>query len=192
MRRSRCGRWSILGSLSAKLPGAALAALAFLSLPASGSAGALSGPGERATGERSPGAIRARVALANRCFAIASRGNGDFVAIAGADGYRADAHGKADAAAFFLKPTGLGTYLISDQDGQLISIGARPHPRDRRGDVGRSDTPNKQAEWEPTRTSEAGFAVASTIDGRRLSVGPGGGGRVQKAPGSARGAQSLA
>ena len=192
MRRSRCGRRSILGSLCAKLPGAALAAIAFLSLPASGSAGALTGPGDRAPGERSPGAIRDRFALANRCFAIASRGNGDFVAIAGANGYRADAHQKADAAAFFLKPTGLGAYLISDQDGQLISIGARPHPRDRRGDVGRSDTPSKQAEWAPTRTSKAGFAIASTADGRRLSVGPGGGALILSAPRSAGRPESFA
>jgi len=52
------------------------------------------------------------VSFANSCFAIASAGNGDYLS-AYPDTYRADT-AKTSAAAFYLKPTGIGTYLLFD------------------------------------------------------------------------------
>src|SRR4051794_38569071 len=56
--------------------------------------------------------------LANRCFALRSASTNKYVAAAG-DGYRADG-ARAAAALFFLKPSGLGTYLPFDQGGLLM------------------------------------------------------------------------
>jgi hypothetical protein len=60
------------------------------------------------------------VTLANGCFAI--KANGRFIALAGG-GYRASGTSIAHAARFYVKPTGLGTYLLYDQGGKLLSAG---------------------------------------------------------------------
>lgn len=49
-------------------------------------------------------------ALANRCTVLVSEAAGDHVT-RDADGYRASAPTRARATRFFMKPTGLGTYL---------------------------------------------------------------------------------
>src|SRR5262245_4901598 len=51
-----------------------------------------------------------------------------------ADGYRVGA--PQDAAAFQFKPTGLGTYMLSDQDGKLVGLG---------DPAVRADAPNQSA-----------------------------------------------
>ena len=55
-----------------------------------------------------------RSSLANGCFAIRSRADARFVAIAGADAYRANKLARARATPFYFKPTGFGTYLLLD------------------------------------------------------------------------------
>jgi microsomal dipeptidase-like Zn-dependent dipeptidase len=122
------------------------------------------GPG-RTSG---PGADRSRFALANRCWAIASAANDKFVAPAGVDGYRADRPTKSGAAAFYLKPTRLGSYLLYDQDAELLGD-------DGTGHVGRVDAPGRVAEWTPVRTIDRGrFELESTADRGRLAVSSGG------------------
>jgi microsomal dipeptidase-like Zn-dependent dipeptidase len=104
--------------------------------------------------------------LANRCFALASADTGRFVAVDGPDGYRADTSRKARATAFFLEPTGLGTYLLQDSDGELLS---ESDP----GKVDRSDIPGEHAEWAPTLRSGGWFAIESTSTERSLSAAAG-------------------
>ncbi len=57
---------------------------------------------------------------ANRCVVLKAA-NGRFMAASSQTRYRAIARRAADAAAFSLKPTGLGTMLLSDRDGRLLS-----------------------------------------------------------------------
>ena len=114
-----------------------------------------------ADAEASPGSS---FDLANRCFAMRSVADERFIAAAGPDGYRAVASSKA-AAAFFLEPTGLGTFLLYDQDGKLLSESVP-------GRVDRSEVPGEHAEWAPARAA-GGFAIESTSTGRVLSAAPG-------------------
>jgi len=64
-----------------------------------------------------PAPSAAAPTLANRCFAMSAGGR--YVAPS-ATGYSASA--PTPATAFYLKPTGLGTYMLYDQDGKLLSV----------------------------------------------------------------------
>lgn len=80
----------------------------------------------RAAGRRATVARPQSVfSLANRCVALKSVGSGRFiVAQTGTSTYAADAPTKASASRFFLKATGLGTYLLYDERAGLLSVGA--------------------------------------------------------------------
>lgn len=111
-------------------------------------------------------------ALANRCFALRSVSSGRFVATAGAASYAADAPSVRGAAAFFLKPTGLGTYLLYARQAELLSLGA--------GGAGltRSATAGPRTEFAPEPAavaSRSAFSIRSTADHRRLVARAGGG-----------------
>jgi microsomal dipeptidase-like Zn-dependent dipeptidase len=107
---------------------------------------------------------RATPALANGCFALASTDHGRFVAIRG-EGYRADQRHRSGAAAFHLKPTGLGTYLLHDQERMLLAAGVDDAAR-------RSELADELAEWRITGNPSRGFAIDATSDGRRLATEP--------------------
>lgn len=111
------------------------------------------------------GAKPAGVLLANRCFALASVASERFVAIAGEDGYRADQSAKKRAAAFYLKPTRLGTYVLSDHERGLLAVEAPAQ-------AARAGEPGEHAEWA-LRRSRRGFALRATVNGRDLAVEPG-------------------
>ena len=116
------------------------------------------GPGSEAAGSTGAAALRSKFALANRCFALAPRAIRGFVG-ATADGYRVGS--PQDAAAFYFKPTGLGTYMLSDQDGKLIGLG---------DPAVRADAPNQSAEWAAKLTSKRTVSFRSTVDRRSLAV----------------------
>ena len=116
------------------------------------------GPGSEAAGSTGAAALRSKFALANRCFALAPRAIRGFVG-ATADGYRVGS--PQDAAAFYFKPTGLGTYMLSDQDGKLIGLG---------DPAVRADAPNQSAEWAATLASKRTVSFRSTVDRRSLAV----------------------
>jgi Membrane dipeptidase (Peptidase family M19) len=99
--------------------------------------------------------------LANDCFAARSAATGKFVAIAG-DGYRADS-GEVGAARFYLKPSGLGTYLPQDQGGKLLAARAADA-------IGRDDVAGPATEWALPRIGQGYFAIRSTQTGRRGAV----------------------
>ena len=92
----------------------------------------------------SASAVQTRYALANHCFALESVANGRFVAVAGADGYRAGAARKREAAPLFFKATSLGGYLVHDRDAQLLAVAEG-------GAVTRAPLPGPPAEWAVTR-----------------------------------------
>jgi microsomal dipeptidase-like Zn-dependent dipeptidase len=113
-------------------------------------------------------AIRSRFALANRCFAVRSRADGRFVAVTGPTGYAADKPSRAGATAFYLKPTGLGTYMLYDRGARLVS--------DKGGRVARVATAGTSTDWAlmPINGSAA-FTIRSTSSGRGLAVAAPGG-----------------
>jgi hypothetical protein len=117
-----------------------------------------------------PGAAQAALSsnaeLANRCVAIQSVARERFVGIAGAGSYRADRRRRADADAFHLKPTGLGTYLLHDSEGRLLSATGEDQ-------IGRAAAPGRLAEWSPRRGGGA-VALRSGARGRELAVADGG------------------
>ena len=78
-----------------------------------------------------PTTVHAAPSLANRCVALGVAGGG-YVALSGADGYARTGR-RGAAAAFFLEPAGLRSYLLHDRRGVLLTpagTGTRePGPR---------------------------------------------------------------
>jgi microsomal dipeptidase-like Zn-dependent dipeptidase len=122
----------------------------------------------RGAGPGAPGstASPSPAELANHCFALASRARGRFVVRIGAGPYRATHATKAGAARFDLKPTGLGTYMLHDRGGKLMSVDG--------AGVGRAAQPGPSAEWRLPRVASDAFAIRSTADGREVAVRPSG------------------
>ncbi|MFL5839275.1 MAG: hypothetical protein ACJ77Z_02350 [Thermoleophilaceae bacterium] len=113
--------------------------------------------GDRGTGPR----VTATAQLANRCFGLITRERS--VAASG-HGYTL-VRGTRGAAHIFLKPTGLGRYMLYDQDERLMSV-AGP------SGVTRSETPGPAAEWSAKRARGDTFAIRSTTGaGRWLGTG---------------------
>jgi microsomal dipeptidase-like Zn-dependent dipeptidase len=112
----------------------------------------------------SPSVAGARIAetdLANSCFALRSQATGAFVA-ATIDGYRADAS-RTGAARFYLKPSGLDTYLPYDQGGRLMAARGTDA-------VGRDAGAGPSSEWRLPRLSKDSFAITSTATAERVTV----------------------
>jgi hypothetical protein len=103
-----------------------------------------------APGAAAAPAVRSTTALANHCFALTSSGR--VVAHAGA-GYRAVPRG-AGAAAFYLKPTGPGSYMLYDDDGQLLGVEPGAVAR-----VGGAELARPFAEWRIARAGARTFRV---------------------------------
>jgi microsomal dipeptidase-like Zn-dependent dipeptidase len=141
---------------------AVLSGLGGIAIAASGE-GLSAGDG-RAGSSSSGSAAQSRSDLANRCFALAAAVDGRYVAIRDG-GYRAEVRSRSRAAAFYLKPTGLGTHLLQDQERMLLGVGA--------GDeVDRAEQPGEHAEWRIRRSPRGSFALTSTSTGRQLAVEP--------------------
>ena len=105
-------------------------------------------------------------APANRCFALQVGGTGvRFVAARGRS-YAASAPSRARATAFYLKPAGLGTYMLYDSHARLMSAGAG-------GNVARSATAGPATEFALTAVdSGSEFTLRSTADhGRVVATG---------------------
>jgi microsomal dipeptidase-like Zn-dependent dipeptidase len=107
-----------------------------------------------------------RPVLANHCFLLRSVERGRLVAVAATDRYRATARSEPAAAHLYLKPTDLGTYMLSDRKGGLLAVDG--------GAVVRGAAPGPAAEWRPLRLPTGHFAMRSTATGRDLTAQPGG------------------
>ena len=122
---------------------------------------ALAVPGAAAA---APDAPRTRYDLANRCFALASATTDRFVAIASRTGYHVEARRRRGAARLYLKPTGLGTYMLHDRDGMLVS-------GDGGAAVTRTEQPGGHAEWAAEPARGPTFTLRSPGTGRLLVPG---------------------
>lgn len=99
-------------------------------------------------------------ALANRCFVLRASA-GRYVALHRAR-YVAGATRRASAVRLYLKPTGLGLYMLYDPAGGLL---AEAHDA-----VSRTHTPGPLAQWRVVRQAGRRFELTSTADGRRLGA----------------------
>ena len=111
---------------------------------------------------------RSSLVLANRCFALRSVARGRFVAVVAPDRYGATRKAKSRAARFYLKPTGLGTYMLYDGHRRLMAVEGSTA-------VGRVGTPGPTAEWSALRLPNRSFAIRSMSNGRDLAAGRNGG-----------------
>ena len=110
-------------------------------------------------------------ALANRCFALRALSTGRFIAAAGPTGYTASAVGRAGAMPFYLKPTGLGTYLLYDVQRRLVTAAGFQG-------VTRAMTAGPRGEFaiEPVRVGAiSGLSLRLRFGFRRLIVSSAGG-----------------
>jgi microsomal dipeptidase-like Zn-dependent dipeptidase len=100
-------------------------------------------------------------ALANRCFALRPLASGRFVASAA--GAYAAATSTNTRAAFYLRPTGIGTYLLYDQQAELVGVGLG-------ASVTRLADAGPRTEFRPAASSAnpAAFSLRSTVNHRRL------------------------
>ena len=118
-----------------------------------GAAAAIASPAAARTGAPS--------ILANRCFALRSVTRAAFVTATGGDRYRVSRKRKSKGGRFYLKPTGLGTYMLRDRGGKLMTVAGASA-------VTRMGTAGPSAEWRPARITRRYFTIASTANGRAL------------------------
>ncbi len=123
-----------------------------------------------ATATASP---QTRFSFANRCFAVSSAVTHKYLTV-GRSGYGISVR---RAATLYFKPTGLGTYMIQDRRGELLSVGAGAA-------VVPSATPAATAAWTMIGTGRGTFALRSIANGRWLRIGHSG--AVDTAPGRQR------
>lgn len=114
--------------------------------------------------------IDTRHDMANDCLAVATAGDGRFVTRS-ESGEPVVADVSRDAAVpFFMKPTGLGTYLLFDDERKLLAVddsGAFPA-------ITRTATPpTASAEWRVSHSSPLGFELTATVSGAGLAAGEG-------------------
>ncbi len=81
--------------------------------------------------------------LAQGCYSVQSVASQQFLSRHGKDGWRFDESNVQNAEAFFLKPTGLSTYLLYDSDQGYLST--------RLAHVLRDEKASMQAEWQINR-----------------------------------------
>ena len=119
-----------------------------------------------AAGRRPQDVNRAAVyALAGKCFALRSLANGRFVAPRPGS-YAADATHRAGAAAFYLKATGLGTYMLYDRRAKLISVASGGKTVTAASGAG----PRAVLRPHAIAGASAEFTLRSALDHRRLVV----------------------
>jgi microsomal dipeptidase-like Zn-dependent dipeptidase len=126
---------------------------------------ALAAAGSFASRPPSSGYVDNSSKLAGGCYAIAAETTGNFLTIVGNEAYGLVGV-RARATPFYLKPTGLGTYLLFDRDGELLSV-------TRHGNsaiVSRSAMPDSSTEWAIARATGTQFTLTSTAGRFRLSA----------------------
>ncbi len=100
--------------------------------------------------------------LANRCFALRATATGHYLTQAGAQAYAASADQRADATPLYLKPTGLGTYLLYDRRRGMLG--------EHDDSVTRTTTPGPPADWRIATAPASTFTIVSTADGQQLAA----------------------
>jgi microsomal dipeptidase-like Zn-dependent dipeptidase len=101
-------------------------------------------------------------ALANRCFVLEAGVTGRYVALTGSGHYAARARRRAGAIPLYLKPTGLGRFMLYDRRAGLLA--------EQSDAVTRTTTPGPSARWRVGGSAGGTFALISTADGRQLAA----------------------
>ncbi len=103
-------------------------------------------------------------ALANRCFALRSLSTGRYVIASGSASYAARSSSASGAMPFYMKPTGLGTYMLYDKGARLMSVGAGGARIHRVAGAG----PKTEFALRAVASGGPGIAIRSTANGRLL------------------------
>ena len=100
--------------------------------------------------------------FANGCYTLRSAANNSFIQSSSAV-YGASAQDLSKASAFFMKPSGLGTYLFYDRQARYLSVDAGQA-------VIRTMMLNDNTEWELSSLGEDRFALKSITKGKWLAI----------------------
>jgi microsomal dipeptidase-like Zn-dependent dipeptidase len=100
--------------------------------------------------------------LANRCFGLQASANGRYVALGGSGKYSAHARRLHGAIPLYLKPTGLGRYMLYDRHAGLMA--------ESQNKVGRAHIPGPVTRWRIARARGRTFILTSTADRRELTA----------------------
>jgi hypothetical protein len=106
---------------------------------------------------------RSTHSLANRCFVLQASENGRFLALGRSGSYAASARRTRNAIPLYLKPTGLGGWMLYDRHAGLIA--------ESQGKVGRARLPGPVARWRIAKAPGRTFTLTSTADRRQLAAG---------------------
>jgi microsomal dipeptidase-like Zn-dependent dipeptidase len=111
-----------------------------------------------------PATGRTVYSLANRCFALRSQDSGRYVTLTRSQHY---ATSRTTAVPLYLKPTGLGAYMLYDPRRGLMGES---------GDaLTRTTKPGPPARWRITAAPGRAFTIISTADSRELESNRSGG-----------------
>jgi microsomal dipeptidase-like Zn-dependent dipeptidase len=109
-----------------------------------------------ATGTRRAAAVESPGRLANRCVVVAASAAPGYVRVS--DHAYAVTAARAAAEPLYLKPTGLGTYLLFDRGGLLAATTATG--------LTRTTTPGPSTEWTIAHLHRSTFTITSTAGNR--------------------------
>ncbi|HVL00112.1 MAG TPA: hypothetical protein VM553_09875, partial [Dongiaceae bacterium] len=109
--------------------------------------------------------------LAQQCVTVRHAASGDYLATAGENAYRFSSGGEQEAEPFFLKPSGLGTFLLYDHDGRFLSTQLIHVTRDAQ--------PSRRAEWRINKLAlyrgliqtDTLYSLVNIVDELRLQRG---------------------
>lgn len=113
-------------------------------------------------GTSAQAASRPAFGLANRCWALQASATGRYVALNGSR-YGAGGRQPAEAVRLYLKPTGLGRYMLYDRRAGLMAEQADA--------LTRATTPGPAAQWIIAQTAGGTFTLISSADRRQLAAG---------------------
>jgi hypothetical protein len=127
------------------------------------------GDGDKAVGGVPGAPPKTQYDLANGCFALKPESVATFAAYAG-EGYAASAGDSISAIHFFMKATGLGSYMFSAQDGQLMTAVAGALPTDA-PTLAPGTEPGPDADWAIEASDKGIYTIRSLATGHALAVG---------------------
>jgi hypothetical protein len=104
-------------------------------------------------------AVTSPFALANRCFALRSTSTGRYVSLSKSGAYTTSRNAGVP---LYVKPTGLGTYMLYDRGRGLMAQSGNA--------LSRTTMPGPPARWRIRAAPQGAFTITSTADGRELEV----------------------
>ena len=103
-----------------------------------------------------------RYSLANKYYIIKSLYNNKYL-LGNDAGYEAQAQSESEAMAFYFKPSGLGTYILYDDDGKWLNVNSF-------NAIIRNTDRQKTIQWRIDEQSEGDFSIYSIIKNKYVGI----------------------